>query len=693
MEKPIRILVVDDDPEVLRGTCRVMEKEGYTTLAASTGAEALQSVRSTPPQLVLLDRQLPDLEGLEVCRRIKEDPALRDVFVVIVSGVFTKTEEQITGLESGADGYIVRPVGHRELVARVQAFIRIARLTGALREQAENVRVRNVEIERLNEELRRELTERRRAEEALKQARDELEQRVTERTEALRTEITERKRAEQQLRELSQRLSYHVDHSPLAVTEVKRMEDTLRKESTLLRTVIDNIPYPIYAKDIHGRKIMANVADIRNIGASSEGEVLGKDDFALFPKAEAERFHAVDQTVMQTGKPVVNVEDAFKKGSGETVWLLSSKIPFFDEMGRCAGLVGIGTDITARKRAQAEKEMLEAQNRQLQKAESLGRMAGAIAHHFNNKLAAVMMNLNMAMRARPGNEGSAGNLAEAMEAARQAAEVSRLMLTYLGQTQGKFEPQDLAEVCRLSLTLLRTAMPGTVVLETDLPASGPIISSNTNQIQQVLTNLVTNAWEAMGKEGGAIRLILKTLSSAEFPVARRFPLDWQPQATAYACLEVEDDGCGIADQDIDQLFDPFFSTKFTGRGMGLPVILGIVRSHSGAIAVASRLGQGSVFRVFFPVTAEAVPQPPAPTAQAPTIQGSGTLLLVEDEPVVLQVVAKALRGVGFAVLTAQDGVEAMEIFRQHQAYEYEELINAIAGVMTHRNQSEPLHEI
>ena len=185
-EKPFRILVVDDDPEVLRGTCRVMAKAGYTTLAASTGAEALQSVRSHHPQLVLLDRQLPDQDGLEVCRRIKEDPTLGDVLVVIVSGVFTHTAEQITGLESGIDGYIVRPVGHRELVARVQAFVRIARLTGAVREQAENVRVRNVEIERLNDELRRELTERRRAEEALQQAHDELEQRVAERTEALR---------------------------------------------------------------------------------------------------------------------------------------------------------------------------------------------------------------------------------------------------------------------------------------------------------------------------------------------------------------------------------------------------------------------------------------------------------------------------------------------------------------------------
>ena len=297
--------------------------------------------------------------------------------------------------------------------------------------------------------------------------------------------------------------------------------------------------------------------------------------------------------------------------------------------------------------AEAEKAKLEAQNRQLQKAESLGRMAGAIAHHFNNQLTAVMGNLELAIGDLPRGAGPAGKLTAAMQAAREAAEVSSLMLTYLGQTHAKHEPLDLSEVCRRSLPLLQAAMPKDMVLETDLPSPGPAISANANQIQQVLTNLVTNAWEAVGDGRGAIHLTVKTVSPADIPASHRFPIDWQPQDNAYACLEVADTGCGIADKDIEKLFDPFFSSKFTGRGLGLSVVLGIVRAHGGAVTVESEPGQGSTFRVFLPVSAEEVLRQPDQAAQSPEIEGGGTVLLVEDEAMVRKVGRSHAHAPGF----------------------------------------------
>ena len=369
--------------------------------------------------------------------------------------------------------------------------------------------------------------------------------------------------------------------------------------------------------------------------------------------------------------------------------------------------LGIYRDLTARKRAETEKEKLEDQNRQLQKSESLGRMAGAIAHHFNNQLQAVMMCLELAMndlsRAAEGS-GSFEFLTKAMQSARKAAEVSSLMLTYLGQSHGKREPLDLSEACLRSLPLLRAVRPQSVALETDLLTPGPTINANANQIQQVLTNLVTNAWEASGDGRGAIRLTVKTVSAADIPAVNRFPIDWQPQATAYACLEVADAGCGIADPDIEKIFDPFFSTKFTGRGLGLSVVLGIVRAHCGVITVASEPSRGSVFRVFLPVSAEAVPQKPfpepgraelplspnleaaqrrrptrfraseqirtepgsLPAASGPKTAGGGTVLVVEDESAVRKMVTLALQRLGFTVLAAEDGLEAVAVFRQHQ---------------------------
>ena len=353
-----------------------------------------------------------------------------------------------------------------------------------------------------------------------------------------------------------------------------------------------------------------------------------------------------------------------------SLWLWVStrgKVIERDTDGKALRIVGILSDITERKRAEAEREKLELQNRQLQKAESLGRMAGAIAHHFNNQLQAVTLNLEMARRELAAKAGPADRLAEAMQSARKAAEVSGLMLTYLGVTVGQTEPMDLADACRRCLPLLRTSAPRSVALEADMPSPGPVTRANASQVQQVLTNLATNAWEAGDEGHGAVRLAVGMVSALAIPVAHRFPIDWQPRDPAYACLEVADSGGGIPERDIEKIFDPFFSTKFTGRGMGLAVVLGIVRSYQGGLTVESKPGRGSVFRVFFPVTAEAVPRPPDQPPQGPAFHGSGTVLLVEDEPFVRQVVAKALASVGFAVLVAKDGEEAVELFRQRQA--------------------------
>ena len=349
-------------------------------------------------------------------------------------------------------------------------------------------------------------------------------------------------------------------------------------------------------------------------------------------------------------------------GSIRDVEVYSNKI----ETAGKALLYSIIHDVTERKRAEEEREKLEVYNRQLHKSESMGRLAAAIAHHFNNQLQAVMMGLDMAMLESPRNANLVESLTLAMQSARKAAEVSTLMLTYLGQLHGKRELVDLSEVCRRSLSLLRATMPKNAVLETDLPSPGPAISADASQIQQVLTNLVTNAWEAGGDGRGAIRLTVKTVFAAGIGATNRFPVDWQPQDTAFASLEVADAGCGIADKDVERLFDPFFSRKFAGRGLGLAVVLGIVRSHNGAITVESEPGRGSVFRVFFPVAPEAIPQRTIQMAPAPKAAGGRTILVVEDEPAVRKGVTFALQRAGLTVLAAEDGVEAVELFRRHR---------------------------
>jgi len=323
-------------------------------------------------------------------------------------------------------------------------------------------------------------------------------------------------------------------------------------------------------------------------------------------------------------------------------------------------------DITEHKRVEAEKAELEVQYRQLQKAESLGRMAGAIAHHFNNQLQVVMGILELVIANLPVESDEVKNLTEAMKASYKAVEVSRLMLTYLGQTPGKHEPLDLSEICQSGLSMLRTVIPNNVIVESELPSPGPTIRANTNQMRLVLTNLVTNAWESIGDNLGTIRLTVKTVTQAKIPASKRFPIDWHPQERVYACLEVTDTGCGIANNDIEMLFDPFFTKKFTGRGLGLPVVQGIVGAHGGGVTVESELGRGSTLRVFLPVSTKEIPLQQEKMFPSSKFKEGGTVLVVDDAMMVRKIASIMLSRLGFTVLEAKDGVEAVEMFKQHQ---------------------------
>ncbi len=358
-----------------------------------------------------------------------------------------------------------------------------------------------------------------------------------------------------------------------------------------------------------------------------------------------------------------NQEAEIRRRDGSTFHgLISGQIIMLHDQPH---VISVARDITGRKRDEEERAALESQASRLQKAESLGRMAGAIAHHFNNQLQAVIGNVELALEDLGPDAEARPPLREALQAARRASEVSGLMLTYVGKPLINREPMDLAAACRRELPLLKAAMPVQVVLETDLPAPGPVVSANRDQIQQVLANLFTNAWESFGAQGGRLRLAVRTATPAEIPVRRRFPEGWQAGADAYACLEVADEGCGMRAAELENIFEPFFSTKFTGRGLGLAVVLGIVRAHEGVVTVESLQGRGSTFRVFLPVTVAPLSGAGEPPA-VPELQAGGLVLLVDDETSVRTAGAKMLEQLGFTVREASDGPEALDLFRRHR---------------------------
>jgi signal transduction histidine kinase len=235
------------------------------------------------------------------------------------------------------------------------------------------------------------------------------------------------------------------------------------------------------------------------------------------------------------------------------------------------------------------------------KAESLGRMAAAIAHHFNNQLQAVLMHLELAMDEVGDAARCSEDLRGAAAATRKATELSRLMRTYMGNDFAERRPVDLTEACTQGLSAVAARGEVGAQLRIDLASPAPIVSANPRQLEQVVSHLVTNGLEALGKGPRELHVSVGTVGAADIPIAGRFPVDFRPEVGTYACLEVADTGCGIPERDLERIFDPFFTTKFLGRGLGLAVVLGIVRSLQGAVAVGPRPGGGTSFRVFLPV--------------------------------------------------------------------------------------------
>jgi PAS domain S-box-containing protein len=328
-------------------------------------------------------------------------------------------------------------------------------------------------------------------------------------------------------------------------------------------------------------------------------------------------------------------------------------------------LMVIGRDISERKRLEAENRRIEAQMLHVQKLESLGVMAGGIAHDFNNILTAVLGNADLALMSLPPSSPARENIQRIDQAASKAAELARQMLAYSGKGHFVTETLDLNSLIEEMTQMLDVSISKKVELRRNFSATLPRIEADATQLRQVIMNLVINASEAMGEQSGLITittgdLVCDRAYLSEIWIAEELP------AGTYAFLDISDNGCGMAPETAAKIFEPFFTTKFTGRGLGMAVTLGIVRGHRGAITVQSEQGRGSTFRILLPAC-ERVSVPNAPTPlPAGKWRGSGTVLLVDDEETIRAVGEAMLSLLGFRVVTAVDGVEALELFRKHR---------------------------
>ncbi len=450
------------------------------------------------------------------------------------------------------------------------------------------------------------------------------------------------------------------------ITARRRAERAERDHLARLEAVVTNAPgVAIQGFDHQGVVRRWNPACEVLYGYRAE-EAIGRTIPELvLDDREAEAFRLELAEICATGRPAPQREWHVRDRDGMAHWVYSSMFPVVS--GETVDeVICMDVDITDRKLAEAEWQRQEEQLRHTQKLESLAVLAGGIAHDFNNLLTVILGQADLTLAALPKSSGLTTNLNAVITASERAAELCAQLLAYAGLGRIVVAPLDLSAVVREAAPMLRLSAGKAAELRYELADDLPAVEADPTQLRQLLGNLVLNASEALGDGPGEVVVRTGLVDRSSEALARTLVDDCLPGGQ-YLFLEVGDTGCGMDESTRARIFDPFFSTKFTGRGLGLPAVLGIVRGHHGAIEVDTAPGRGSTFRVLLPTSAQPLaPPPPAPPPAA--WHGSGTVLLVDDEESVRQVGRQVLEHLGFRVLTAADGDEAAHVFAAHREH-------------------------
>jgi CheY-like chemotaxis protein len=289
-------------------------------------------------------------------------------------------------------------------------------------------------------------------------------------------------------------------------------------------------------------------------------------------------------------------------------------------------------------------------------------LAGGIAHDFNNLLMAVLGNAELALQDISEVSPARPMLEEIRRTARRAADLCKQMLAYSGKGRFVVKPIDLSELVREMGHMLEVSISKKATMRYTLSPSLPAVDADATQMRQVIMNLLINASEALGEQNGVISIVTGSVD-CDREYLQGMHLDENLPTGLYAYLEVSDTGCGMDAATVRRIFDPFFTTKFMGRGLGMAAVLGIVRGHKGAIKVYSEVGKGTTFKILLPAL-DVLPEPEESIIhETDRWRGSGLVLLVDDEETIRLLGQRMLERMGFSVVLASDGVEALEVYR------------------------------
>ncbi len=681
------ILNVDDNESARRATTRILGQAGFDVKEAGTGQDTLRLARDNP-DLVLLKVHLPDIDGLEVCRRIKADPQTHCIPLLLVSARSVSAEEQADGLASGANAYLIAPVDPQLLVATVRALLRSSQdeaglraavrrwettfnsighgvclldrdgsVTLANRAMAELVGRPVEEIvggrydlifsgvtappegwpfERARTSLRRETAEVQAGDRWFHVTVDPSLDENGKLAGAVRTliEVTEQKRAQEERERLMRQLE----------NERARLQAILGQMPAGVLIVAAPSGELLLSNQQADRILRGAIPEAPDRWHHSDGSQYSSDELPL-------------SRSLASGEVVTNEELELVRGDGSRVAVMISSAPIRDHRGFIVAGVATLFDVTDRKQ-------LEQQLRQAQKMDALGRVSGGIAHDFNNLLTIISGYAQMLVDTLKPGDPIRRDLEPIIEAADRAAGLTRQLLTFSRRQIVQPRLLDInRQVTRMN-RMLHRVLGEDIELVTSLKSESHHIKSDPGQIEQVILNLAINSRDAMPQGG---KLTIETaeieLGAGALDELRKLP------PGRYIVLAVSDTGTGMDAETMSHLFEPFFTTKAKGKGtgLGLPTVYGIVKQNKGEIVVDSKPGAGTTVRIYFPVAeddgkprVEAAPRRPA------TRRGTETILLVEDEEEVRRLTRQMLVRQGYTVIEAGSGPEAVRIWRDRK---------------------------
>ncbi|NTW98991.1 MAG: PAS domain S-box protein [Geobacteraceae bacterium] len=445
-------------------------------------------------------------------------------------------------------------------------------------------------------------------------------------------------------------------------TERRVAEDALRQNEEKFRSIVESSPLAMYfyRLDQNGDLILtgANPSADRIIGISNQ-DLINKSIDVIFPNLEGtdipEMYRNVAKGVLGNQSFEITYKDDRINGIYQVqVYRTGPETIAVEFM-----------DITDRKRAEEEHITLEKQLLHAQKLESLGVLAGGIAHDFNNLLTSIVGNTDLALLRLNPESPVRDNLQRIEGAATRAADLAKQMLAYSGKGKFVIEAIDLNRLVEEMTHMLEVSISKKAVLRFNFASPLPTVDGDATQLRQVIMNLIINASEAIGDKSGVI-----AVSTGCMQCDRKYLnsawLNENISEGLYVWVEIADTGCGMDRETVSKIFDPFFTTKFTGRGLGMAAVMGIVRGHKGAIKVYSEPGRGTTFKFLLLAGDRPKELFNGDTVRHDVWKGSGTVLLVDDEETVIGIGSEMLKELGFDVLTAMNGREGLEVYKQNE---------------------------